>query len=230
MLIGFSAFSQKYAVGDEMYVIAEGGLDLRKEPNPEGRRVALLSRGSKVRIEQMPETEEVKLPNQYKGRWVEISYAGTKGYVFDAYLSRLSPIEFSNMDETGCWRNDILKDLAEKYGKLDTIEYNRFGDGEDTYRMAVYPLENGGKYIEHYYWEHHENEIQLFELSKEEIDQFVRSILKFCGDKREISDMVGGNNRRYIDISRNNDCCLHNLRIKVIDDKLIIRTQIDPGT
>ena len=230
LLISLNSFGQRYEVGEEMYVIADGGLNLRKNPSIEGGVITLLNRGSKVKIDQILKSEEIELPNGYRGKWVKILYGNIQGFVFDAYLSRLSPIDFLDIDENGCWENDILKGLAINIGNIDSIEYDSYGDGEGTYRMMIFFFLNGGKYIEHYYWEHRLNEIQLFGLREEEIDQFVRSIMGFCEDKREGLEIVGENKQRYIDIRKYEDCCVHNLRIKVIDDKLIIRTQIDPGS
>lgn len=230
LLFSLNSFGQRYGVGEEMYVIADGGLNLREEPSINGAIITLLSRGSKVKIEEILKNEEMELPNGYKGKWVKILYENKQGFVFDAYLSRLSPIDFLDIDENGCWKNDILNSMAINIGKLDSIEYNRYGDGEGTYRMMIFQLKNGAKYIEHYYWEHLENEIQLFGLSEEEIDQFVRSLIRFCEDKSEGLEIIGENKQRYIDIRRYEDCCVHDLRIKVIDDNLIIRIQIDPGS
>lgn len=230
LLISLYSFGQRYEVGEEMYVIADGGLNLRKKPSFDEEIITLLNRGSKVKIDQILKSEEIELPNGYRGKWVKILYGNKEGFVFDAYLSRLIPIDFLDIDKNGCWKNDILKEWALNIGKLDSIEYDRYGDGEGTYRMMIFQLKNGGKYIEHYYWEHLENEIQLFGLKVEEIDQFVLSIMGFCEGKREELEIVGKNKQRYIDIKKYEDCCVHNLRIKVIDDKLIIRTQIDPGS
>lgn len=96
--------------------------------------------------------------------------------------------------------------------------------------MIIFNLKNGYKYIEHYHWEHVENEIQLFGLKPEEIDQFVQSIFRFCKDKSQNLQLKDNKEKRYVDISKYEDCCMHYLEIRIIDDRLIIRAQIGPGS
>lgn len=230
ILISLNAFSQDIEYNHIMYVISEDGLNIRKTPDFNAEKILTLRKGSEVQIQEIPNLAKITLPNGYYGNWLKINYGRIQGFVFDAYLSKLKPIDFLVIDEKGCWQNDILRDWASNIGKIDSIEYESYGEGEGTYRMNYLNLKNGHKYIEHYHWEHFENEIQLQGLRPEEMDQFVRSILGFCNNKNEHFNKIKLTTQKNIDISISNECCMHWFRIKVIDGKLIIKTQIDPGS
>jgi len=192
--------------------------------------ILTLKKGSEVQIQERSISKTITLPNGYNGNWIKIKYEQIRGYAFDAYLSKLKPINFVGRDEKGYWENDILHDWAVSIGKIDSAEYENYGYGEGTYSMYNFNLKGGHKYIEHYHWEHFENEIQLQGLRPEEMDQFVRSILGFCNNKNEHFSKINLTTQKRIDISISNECCMHWFRIKVIDGKLIIKTQIDPGS
>jgi hypothetical protein len=228
LLISFTAFSQKCDVGAEMYVISEGGLNLRSEPKLESDKLAILKKGSKVVVDEIASSMMVELQNGYRGHWVKIVYEGMPGYLFDAYLSNLPPFEFLDLDNNRCWSNDVLEDMSIKIGRSDALEYFNYADGEGHYRIKIYPLINGDKYIVETFTEHIVNEIQLHGLSVEEIDQFVMSFLKFCNDKDESFKIIDEDRNKYIDIIKYDDCCLSALRVKIIDDILVVRTRIDP--
>ncbi len=212
------------------YVISEDGLNIRTAPDLNAEIIFTLKKGSKVQIKEISKSITITLPNGYNGNWIKINYEQIHGYVFDAYMSELKPINFSFIDNQDCWQNDILHDWAVSIGKIDSTEYESYGDDEGTYRMNNFNLKNGHKYIEHYHWEHFENEIQLQGLRPEEMDQFVRSILGFCNNKNEHFNKIKLTTQKNIDISISNECCMHWFRIKVIDGKLIIKTQIDSGS
>lgn len=42
----------------------------------------------------------------------------------------------------------MLHDWAISIGKIDSTEYESYGDGEGTYRMSYINLKNGHKYID----------------------------------------------------------------------------------
>ncbi|MCG6193122.1 SH3 domain-containing protein [Leptospira sp. FAT2] len=69
-------------------VAAEGGLYLREEANQKGRPVTLLPPGMILKLAGTSDKTEVI--GGKKGRWTEVELFGTKGWVFDAYLKRVS--------------------------------------------------------------------------------------------------------------------------------------------
>jgi hypothetical protein len=113
----FSLFSihsfaiDSYFSGDSLYIWAKRGLSLRKVPNLNAERIAVLPFGTCVvaqsskfsNSEDSVEVEELNavidqrgkaLPAYLiKGSWVKVRANGKEGYVFDGYLSTLAPFD-----------------------------------------------------------------------------------------------------------------------------------------
>jgi hypothetical protein len=226
-LISLSTYAQNLNNQIDMYVISENGLNVRAEPNIKSNKVGVLRLGSKVKVEKNINSEE--LINGKRGKWVKIYFEEIEGYIFDSYISKICPIDFQEISE-GCWKNDILRDWANKIGKIDSIEYDSYGEGEKTYKMNLYNLNNECKYIEHYFWECDQNEIQITNLNSEEMKQFINSILKFCKNNeqkidKKIEEKIEENSE-YYKFAINEDCCIYKLEIKIIKSTLIITIQL----
>jgi len=101
-----------YDSGDSLYVLAFNGLIMHEKPNsnselillvPYGERVTTLSAKSKLNTNpnSVVEIPSRTLNGKYipefrlKGEWCKVQFKGNEGYVFDAYLSKLHPIEIN---------------------------------------------------------------------------------------------------------------------------------------
>ncbi|MCP4138171.1 MAG: SH3 domain-containing protein [bacterium] len=76
-----------YKKGQALYVYALTGLNLRKKPESSGKKIATIPYGKKVRVLTL--TKKILTAGNIKGYWIEVSYKGKKGYIFDGFLSSL---------------------------------------------------------------------------------------------------------------------------------------------
>lgn len=94
MLPAFAWSIGVYNPGDELYVLAEKGLVLRKTGDLKGERILTLNTGDAVTVQKTdfkkkPFTAEEFKGFNIKGFWVKVRTAdGKEGYVFDGYLSK----------------------------------------------------------------------------------------------------------------------------------------------
>ena len=107
--INYSYCSDNYKIGDELYVWASNGLNLRKGPGTNFKVINKLEFGTLVKIEQKtnliyningisktsPNYYSIKVdPIIFKGNWVKVTTQyGKIGYLIDQYLMKLNPIE-----------------------------------------------------------------------------------------------------------------------------------------
>ncbi len=206
---------QAYSKGDTMYVIAQNGLKLRTAHSLNSEVLKIMPNGQMVIVEGTDSLYEITLSNGIKGKWVRISntYDSITGFVLDSYLSMLPPFKFILNDKDGCWKNDILMDMANAIGKIDSFEYSNNSDGEGWYNMKFYKLNNAAKYIEHGHWEHWENELQLYGLSSQEVYQYAKSVLAHCKHNNVDLDVNYFKKNKVYIIDIYEDCCVHNIRI-----------------
>ena len=95
-----SAFSQ---VKKTLFVHAENGLVMRKEPATAGDKLFTLPYGSKIQLlseEKFGKELEVKELSNWniKGQWLYVTYKGQDGYVFEGFTSWL-PTPVKNYNE-----------------------------------------------------------------------------------------------------------------------------------
>jgi Bacterial SH3 domain len=107
-----------YNLGDNLFIWAKNGLNIRKDPNSNSPIVGKLSFGKKIividenlkrtpfsleinkikELENNNSEETIKEKKKSKNRlifngfWVKIRFNNIEGYVFDAYLSTLKPL------------------------------------------------------------------------------------------------------------------------------------------
>ena len=181
MLLAGALSGQNYTAGDELLVIAQGGLNLREEPNTQARILKQLSSGEKVRMVSDPKNGKPALINGMKGHWVEIESDNTTGFVFDAYLTKLPAIEKGSDSEGSCIFNTLKEYVVDQLGMVDSLEYCNGIDGEARHRMTIFSLQNDHQYIEHFYWESYASELQLYGIRNSEGIQLVNHLLQNCG-------------------------------------------------
>ncbi len=105
---GLQAQVKKYAFGDSIFVWASS-LNIRESPSPSAKVVGKVPYGSAVVVvddsigkvaykfkavaEDTLDSGEKTKPFYLHGFWVKVNFDGTVGYVFDGYLSSLTPIK-----------------------------------------------------------------------------------------------------------------------------------------
>lgn len=222
---------QSYSNGDSVYVISESGLNLRSDKNISSKVVKVIPSGQKLRVLESDSITKLPSINNIMGAWVQVvdSTDLTRGFVFDYYLSKYPPFKFVKNDNSECWVNDLLFDIKNEIGKLDSFEYSNFRDGEGWYTMKYYILNNEAKYIEHGYWEQWENELQLSNLNTYKIAQYVNSILMHCKDNSAKFEPTYFETNKTFSYNNYESCCGQNIRIYSEGNNLIIRIQSESG-
>ena len=98
-----------YKVGDNLYVLAKSGLNLRDKPSKNGRFLQTVSFGMIARVRQM--TDKEYDVDGIPGYWVKVMADDREGYLFDGYLSSYPP----PVSELPSKSNPTLKQYADKY-------------------------------------------------------------------------------------------------------------------
>jgi hypothetical protein len=85
-----------YKTGDELYVWAISGLNLREKPAQESAKLTNIPLGNKVKVLGTALKKiafQVSEAGGYtiKGYWVEIQYGNQRGFAFDGFLSKIVP-------------------------------------------------------------------------------------------------------------------------------------------
>lgn len=70
--------------GDNLYVLAKSGLNLRDKPSKNGRFLQTVSFGTIARVRQM--TDKEYDVDGIPGYWVKVMADDREGYLFDGYL------------------------------------------------------------------------------------------------------------------------------------------------
>lgn len=118
--------AENYSSGDELYVWAVSGLNMRVQADQKATKVLNIPYTAKV---QVTDNNPFAHPFQYNmassktynglvqwtvtGHWVEVKYQGSVGYVFDAYLSKYPTIN-PETDKSPYFTLDLFKE----YGNL----------------------------------------------------------------------------------------------------------------
>lgn len=83
----FGTTISPFSKGTDLYVHALSGLNLRKGPDSSAEKIMTISYAEKVAVTKV--TEKRFISGAVEGYWVEVSYNGKKGYLFDGFLSVL---------------------------------------------------------------------------------------------------------------------------------------------
>ncbi|OHD56940.1 MAG: hypothetical protein A2Y33_08235 [Spirochaetes bacterium GWF1_51_8] len=116
-----------YKPGDTLYVTAQSGLNLRDKADIGGKLIIKVPYGSEIKV-----LKDTKPPvpfafDNIKGHWAYIEYKGKKGYIFDGYLSTLTPPELT-VDFSS-----LLDYLMSYYDYPDPKETVVGGEGQETH-------------------------------------------------------------------------------------------------
>lgn len=123
-----ASYPKSNIVEGVQYVLTDGGLNMRKEPVTSAAKIAVLSRGARVKV--LEKTNIELTVDGIAGHWEKVSYQDKTGYVFDGYLSGYAgPPEIANYDENGTQANAIVGEFVEE-------EYS-FKENELPMRICV---------------------------------------------------------------------------------------------
>ncbi len=79
---------------DVLTILADPGLDLKKEANLESKTIYQIPYGETVIVQTSPSKKTVIEADGLYGHWIEVMYHGSKGFLFTPYLSKLpAPLE-----------------------------------------------------------------------------------------------------------------------------------------
>lgn len=189
---------QNYKVGDTLTVVALNGLNLRATSSATGEKIGKIDNGIKVIILKVDSLPAERI-DQFTGNWVLVStLQGTKGYVFDAYISSFPIVnemkifnqfisfnnKISNPNDTEK-APELLREYCEKVFKKSSCElkYYNGSDGEGSHTLEIIELEHDHKLILHQYWESNSTELELYDARISEIYYLVLNLMKFYPDE-----------------------------------------------
>lgn len=139
--IAYSKDSPLVKNGDQLNVWAIEGLALKEQPSFSGKSILVIAYGQTVKIIDdrlsMPASLSIKnndFLKELKGNWIKVSYKGTQGYVFDAYLSKM-PLFLRGMES----EEDYFK---RNYGILRISNVKR----KNGYEKIITYYKNGNIY------------------------------------------------------------------------------------
>jgi hypothetical protein len=103
-----------YKLGDTLFVWAKSGLNMRVSPAANASVIEKLQYGKQVIIadHDIGKTSfSVKVFNEYdfvlKGFWVKVNVGDKSGYVFDSYLSRLTPLKITESNGVKRYESEL---------------------------------------------------------------------------------------------------------------------------
>jgi len=152
-----------YTKGEELYIWATSGLNLRSAPNSQATKIINIPFGEKVKV---VDTQIRTHPFSYamiksenakwvvNGHWVQVAFQQQTGYVFDGYLSQLYPITgtpeeapYFNLDLIKSYGKDHWGGLQEET-KTSTINFDDQQRDPDKGHSSSYKLtfKNGAYY------------------------------------------------------------------------------------
>jgi uncharacterized protein YgiM (DUF1202 family) len=96
MLAALAIFATAFSVFAQstMYVTTKSGLILRDKPSKDGTKQRTIPYGDAAEVSEKTLKKEVI--GGKTGYWREVTYKGTSGYAFDAFLSDTKPTDIKN--------------------------------------------------------------------------------------------------------------------------------------
>jgi len=80
-----------YTAGDKLYVISKNGVNLRESASLNGKVMMNVPHGSEVTVSESPSAKNAVSVGNIPGYWVKVVYNGKTGWLFDGFLSVLTP-------------------------------------------------------------------------------------------------------------------------------------------
>jgi len=116
-----------YKTGDQLFVWAKSGLNMREGPSTDFSKIKKLNYGEKVEVvDKNPKTKSLDLTilkkskkhNQFilMGHWIKVKIGNTEGYVFDGYLSRLPVMKMKETKDNKPYFEDFHEYASREFG------------------------------------------------------------------------------------------------------------------
>ncbi|MCL2154812.1 MAG: SH3 domain-containing protein [Leptospirales bacterium] len=125
-LLILSTHSVNAADGDEKYVAAKSGINLRSGAGKSSSAITLIPFGSKVTIEKS-EDNEIFLDGRY-GKWVNVKFGTKAGWVFSGFLCDFKPDTV--IKPAADYYRSKYKDKYAKSANACESELIKFGDDQ----------------------------------------------------------------------------------------------------
>ncbi len=120
---------QYYKAGQDIYILALSGLNLRAAPNSKGSKIMTLPYGAKVKVVEL--TDKLFQSGAVEGYWIKVSFQDKQGYIFDGFTAPLPAPEITS-DPFGMIYEE--KYLGKKGGEYT----NKQGKVIQPYNFGVY--------------------------------------------------------------------------------------------
>lgn len=137
-----SAHSNDYKIGDTLFVWADNGILVRKQPDINSESIKKLNYGERIVIQEIDERNfEYKIMESVThqkevfpgitvaGNFMKISFSGTVGYIYGGFLSRLKPI---NQGE------GLEVYFARVFGQLKILADVRHDNSDNRFKRIIY--------------------------------------------------------------------------------------------
>lgn len=142
-----------YQSGDQLYVCAFHGLNLRDKPSPKAQKTRTIPYGAAIVVldsvrQQRFSVEEVK-GFSIRGYWSKVRYGKMEGWIFDGYLSKYPPVR--QVKEDGNWTENFVRYGTREFGLRSRQRLRLDSDAptRDTLNYRdVYTFNNGIVYEE----------------------------------------------------------------------------------
>ena len=163
------------------YVYAPSGLKLRETPSMEGKKLASLPYGTKVKCLDGKIAEPFSVDG-LTGNWQKVKYADLQGYLFDGYLAPLPAPDRSNT----VWVT--LKDYAKQYlqakGKPQQLSGPVFNDTTHTRNGYLQAYDHG---IDFYDYSEECDYLEVLHCRELNLQQAFLVVTSYLADFRGIS-------------------------------------------
>ncbi len=181
-----------YKTGDQLYVFAKSGLNLRAETSISSDVISKINYGESIEI--IGPTDHYDLIEHRKGIWLAVSYQNQIGYLFSGYLSKWSPPHL-DIEQMQCHYHHPIKTWITSLLANDSIvnkgERKLWGyelDGKDAYRAVSTSYQNGTLVNDYYGYESYQFAIESFDLTMNDwlnfIEYYISKLKEKCEETR----------------------------------------------
>lgn len=204
----------------DFFVWAKNGLSLRSSASTDAKKVETIPYGERVKF--LSYDKNYYTVTEFKGfdysdGWVKVNYNNTEGYVFNGYLSPITPPEL-NTDKSPV--NSILQYIKNNHKQLDKkiTEYYFGCTGEDCQESAaIYTFEGG---ITYSYWSGEGGGSQTLVLPKSNMLHAFTLASLFCRNYKDFKTVYTETPLPTIKVMRDDVGC--DFTITTLNDYVII--------
>ena len=136
--------------GDKVNVWSLSGLPLKQKPDVKSKNLLIIPYGKTVSVlaltgKQVQVLFSNKVESYYElsGEWVNVSYKGKPGYVYDGFLSAMPPLRISKQGKTEAIKSYLSRSFGAGVATTKTGEVNGQNSNTTTTQYS-----NGCKLVE----------------------------------------------------------------------------------